>query len=571
MKRKTTRGHLVAIFLLVFLPLIRGQGTDLTVVPGESGTDVVDATMAKVNRLAEVNPYLQTDNRFLRRIAWVETADGTAAHTFSDPNYHGGIWRVDSAVFDVTKRMVNELAYHTVFDDIERLFCIRWSQASWEDCRKPLYSALAARLFFHNQNYIIPLALEVQAEEWYQKYHAQPTDMAENFILKVTALEQTGCDSRGLDLVFVLDGSGSVGSVDFNTTKNFVLAMVDFFDIGPDKTRVGVIQYSSSPQIEFHLKSFTDKALLKEAVINIRYKDGGTNTGEALDEMSDTSFLPENGARPPGRGFPRVAVVVTDGQSHDSVTGPAERARQKGIVIFAIGVTSSVNRFELNAIANKPNDTYVYHVSDFDAIVNIAAALEYTTCNQATQVQNQTVTGTIDRNEIQNFQLPITENGVTLSVNATRGNAVVYVSTTTPNPNEAFHDFRLEAVAGKGLVTIVITPEDLTKTCTPEFRRKRRQADSQDDANEGSVIGIAYITIEGEQETNDFMLTVSEGDVTDPSTTEAPTTTEVVPTTVETVSTKPYSTNGSNLVAAATTCVFLCILFGAQLAKTFLY
>ncbi|XP_022079977.1 uncharacterized protein LOC110973441 [Acanthaster planci] len=475
MERKAIGVLPTAILLVAFLPPIRGVGIDLTVVANKFNTTVVEATITKLNRLAEVNEDLRANNRFLRRIAWVETEDGTAAHTYSDPTYHGGIWRVDEAVFDATTRMVNELVHLSIFDDIERLFCIRWSRASWEDCRKPLYSALAARLFFHNLNNVIPLALEAQADNWFREYHALPTVTAETFILKVTTLEQTGCNARGLDLLFVLDGSGSVGSVDFNTTKNFVLTMIDFFDIGPDKTRVGVIQYSTLPHIEFHLKDNTEKAQLKRAAGNITYRAGWTHTGAALNVMSNTSFLLENGARPPSRGFPRVAVVVTDGKSQDNVTEPAERARDMGIVIFAIGVTSSVKGLELNAIANEPNDTYVYHVNDFDAIVNIAAALEYTTCDQPTELQNGTANGFLDRNEKQNFQYAYTSKGLTLSLNGSQGCTVAYISASTPNPNAASYDFILMAKEGQGTVTLHLTVDDLNKNCTSEFARERRE------------------------------------------------------------------------------------------------
>ena len=198
----------------------------------------------------------------------------------------------------------------------------------------------------------------------------------------MVSLFSPGCSSKGIDLVFVLDGSGSVGATDFMTSKTFVNDIVDFFEIGSENTRVGVIQYSSSVNIEFHLKQYTDKMSTQQAIANISYMDGGTHTEDALNVMVNESFKEENGSRV--IGIPRVAVVITDGRSRsgDQVHVPADRARQVGIKIFAIGVTSNINEAELNAIANKPNDTYVFEVSNFDAISSIGATLQDNACNR---------------------------------------------------------------------------------------------------------------------------------------------------------------------------------------------
>lgn len=47
------------------------------------------------------------------------------------------------------------------------------------------------------------------------------------------------------DIVFVLDGSGSVDSVDFQSMLTAIKDLIDTFMIGRSNTRVGVIQFSS--------------------------------------------------------------------------------------------------------------------------------------------------------------------------------------------------------------------------------------------------------------------------------------------------------------------------------------
>ena len=74
----------------------------------------------------------------------METRDGTDADTYSDANYHGGIWRVSEEVFNGIATDSRIRGYRTA---VETAFDIRWDETfSWGELRKPLYSALATAL-----------------------------------------------------------------------------------------------------------------------------------------------------------------------------------------------------------------------------------------------------------------------------------------------------------------------------------------------------------------------------------------------------------------------------------------
>ena len=126
---------------------VYAQARDLTLEPDTSGSDVVRAAVAKV-LTASRNQTRIFGNRLnywlLRRIAYVETEDGTAENTYSNANYHGGIWRVSEEVF-------NGIATDSRIQDyraaVETAFGIRWDETfSWRELRRPLYSALATSL-----------------------------------------------------------------------------------------------------------------------------------------------------------------------------------------------------------------------------------------------------------------------------------------------------------------------------------------------------------------------------------------------------------------------------------------
>lgn len=52
------------------------------------------------------------------------------------------------------------------------------------------------------------------------------------------------------------------------------------FQIGEDRTRVGVVQYSDDPRTEFSLNQHLTRPALMKAIGSLPYKGGNTRTGE---------------------------------------------------------------------------------------------------------------------------------------------------------------------------------------------------------------------------------------------------------------------------------------------------
>ena len=170
-----------------------------------------------------------------------------------------------------------------------------------------------------------------------------------------------------------MDESGSVGSSNYQLMKQFVYNTVNEFDIGADETQVGVISFSSSAQVQFYLNTYHDKSALLTAINNLPYSGGGTDTAAALNLLEQSGFTSANGGRPLTQAIPRVAVVITDGQSNDAsaTAAAAQSAHDAGITILAVGIGSNVDNDELTAIASDPS--YVstitgFGTSQFDAL-----------------------------------------------------------------------------------------------------------------------------------------------------------------------------------------------------------
>uniref|UniRef100_A0A3Q2FRH3 VWFA domain-containing protein n=1 Tax=Cyprinodon variegatus TaxID=28743 RepID=A0A3Q2FRH3_CYPVA len=150
------------------------------------------------------------------------------------------------------------------------------------------------------------------------------------------------------DIVFLVDGSSSIGIPNFQQVRVFLRSVVSGLDIGPDKVRVGLAQFSNEPHKEFLLKDNLDASSLLTAIDTFPYRTGGTKTGKAIDFLISEYFTEEAGSRANQR-VPQIAVVITDGDSEDEVEEPAQRLRQKGVIVFAIGV-GKANQRELEDI-----------------------------------------------------------------------------------------------------------------------------------------------------------------------------------------------------------------------------
>ncbi|XP_051921656.1 collagen alpha-1(XIV) chain isoform X4 [Hippocampus zosterae] len=215
----------------------------------------------------------------------------------------------------------------------------------------------------------------------------EPQRMTDSFILpenvnEISGADQFLCHTESIaDIVILVDGSWSIGRLNFRLVRMFLENLVNAFDVGIDKTRIGLAQYSGDPRIEWHLNAFTTKEVVIDAVKNLPYKGGNTLTGLALSYILENCFKPESGARV---GVPKIGILITDGKSQDDVIPPAESLQKAGVELFAIGVKNA-DENELRSIASEPHDSHVYNVADFNVMSSIVEGLTRTVCEQVEQ------------------------------------------------------------------------------------------------------------------------------------------------------------------------------------------
>ncbi|KAK2533983.1 Col21a1 [Columba guinea] len=196
-------------------------------------------------------------------------------------------------------------------------------------------------------------------------------------LLKIFLFFILGCRTAPADLVFILDGSYSVGPENFEIIKSWLVNITRNFDIGPKFIQVGVVQYSDYPVLEIPLGTHESTENLIREMESIHYLGGNTRTGRAIQFAYDHLFAKSS------RFLTKIAVVLTDGKSQDEVKDVAAEARKNKITLFAIGVGSEIEEDELKAIANKPSSTYVFYVEDYIAISRIKEVIKQKLCEES--------------------------------------------------------------------------------------------------------------------------------------------------------------------------------------------
>lgn len=89
------------------------------------------------------------------------------------------------------------------------------------------------------------------------------------------------------------------GSYDnWNLLLNFVETVVDAFDVGRDKIRIGAVKFSNDARLIMNLEESFDSNEIKRKVLQTNYMGGFTNTYDGLRVLRENCFGTANGDRP---------------------------------------------------------------------------------------------------------------------------------------------------------------------------------------------------------------------------------------------------------------------------------
>ncbi|XP_062859813.1 von Willebrand factor A domain-containing protein 2 [Trichomycterus rosablanca] len=210
----------------------------------------------------------------------------------------------------------------------------------------------------------IQILLAVLLIQVASSFAVQEIQANQETITKINAAGKVMQCSATLDVVFLMDGSSSVGKGSFERSRHCVLKLCEALDISPTMVRVGVIQFGSTPKIEILLDSYSSREELIKRIKKINYRGGSTHTGLALKYVLKKGFL--SGRNSP---VPRIVILLSDGKSQGAVQQAASELKQSGVTLFAVGL--HYPRWEeLNSLASAPAEKHVFFAEDYSDIVN---------------------------------------------------------------------------------------------------------------------------------------------------------------------------------------------------------
>ena len=133
--------------------------------------------------------------------------------------------------------------------------------------------------------------------------------------------------------------------------------------------------YGSNARLIFDFKYSYDKDEILSSIQSVEYLSSSTATGDAIRLMTNTGFTEEYGVQASVEAIPRVAIVLTDGESDSGQDVPeaAQSARDQSIKMLAFGIGSGINERELLEIAGSQDG--VFRIDRFKNIDDVQAQI----------------------------------------------------------------------------------------------------------------------------------------------------------------------------------------------------
>jgi hypothetical protein len=207
------------------------------------------------------------------------------------------------------------------------------------------------------------------------KYGERAAKKVTNILGKHLLKVDKGVDCyRPVDILWVVDGSGSVTEPNYRFICEFVRDVASYFDFlspqFPSGAQHGYVQFADIARLEISLKAFSNATLFGEAVVAnaSSYMKQSTQTWLGIDLGQAELVL--NG-RSSSVGGAHIIIVVTDGKSGDKAktiaSADAARDGLSTVACITIGDPSKFNPGETEGVVGYDN-TLLYPIESWSGI-----------------------------------------------------------------------------------------------------------------------------------------------------------------------------------------------------------
>ena len=107
-----------------------------------------------------------------------------------------------------------------------------------------------------------------------------------NFLRELTWISPFVLDCvTAVDVVFVVDASGSIGVENFKTMKKVIGQLIRHFSVSAPYARIGIVRYATTAKVIYTLRRSQRLGfhILAKRVKNLHYTGGATKTGNGLE------------------------------------------------------------------------------------------------------------------------------------------------------------------------------------------------------------------------------------------------------------------------------------------------
>lgn len=190
--------------------------------------------------------------------------------------------------------------------------------------------------------------------------------------LEVFGVSLPGLGCKTLDMMLVIDRSGSIDSTELGQLKTAGKAFVDAVNPSTSGTHVGQSSFSDTGTLDLHLN---DTPATIKAAIDALASGGFTNLKEGIELATGEV---DNGHAHERPAVPDVMVIMTDGNPNrpnnnealDKIAGKtaADAAKAAGAEIFVVGVGADVDAAYLKTIAT--DAAHYFSAADYSTLEN---------------------------------------------------------------------------------------------------------------------------------------------------------------------------------------------------------
>ena len=174
------------------------------------------------------------------------------------------------------------------------------------------------------------------------------------------------CGIGGIDLVFVVDQSESIGAPNFRDFREFMERVSSALQVTSSNSHVAVLLNHDIAEIYFDFSMYNDRTSLLQAIQAIPYNEGNSSFANALNFLTTAALNRLLGRTDMNQ---QIALILTNGQfNSDETSNAVSNLHSTNIFqVYAIGTPGS-NRDQLSIITNG-NDSLVYYTNTFNSSI----------------------------------------------------------------------------------------------------------------------------------------------------------------------------------------------------------